>query len=208
MLHKYALLGHCGAVRKYLFLAQGDFIEVFLDLVNTELKKDAKREVFRHNIRSIVDQAIRLSNAQYHRPEFLDRLDVTLAVASLGEIGWDIFSFDYAITTPLHVVLSAKAMAICRQVSVFLWKLRRANYSLKECWNMQVLISHASVRANNRNARNLMRHEDTYDGARNSFDFCMIMVSNLSNKAHILRSIMGHITTNIQSYVMYEVLET
>ena len=53
-----------------------------------------------------------------------------------------------------------------------------------------------------------MRHEDTYDGARNSFDFCMIMVSNLSNKAHILRSIMGHITTNIQSYVMYEVLET
>jgi len=99
-------------------------------------------------------------------------------------------------------------MAICRQVSVFLWKLRRANYSLKECWNMQVLISHASVRANNRNARNLMRHEDTYDGARNSFDFCMIMVSNLSNKAHILRSIMGHITTNIQSYVMYEVLET
>jgi len=106
MLHKYALLGHCGAVRKYLFLAQGDFIEVFLDLVNSELKKDAKREVFRHNIRSIVDQAIRLSNAQYHKPEFLDRLDVTLAVASLGEVGWDIFSFDYAITTPLHVVLS------------------------------------------------------------------------------------------------------
>ena len=71
---------------------------------------------------------------------------------------------------------------------------------------MQILISHACVRANGRNARNVMANN--YDTARNSFDFCNIMVNNLSNKAHILRSIFTHIVTNIQSYVMYEVLET
>lgn len=141
MLDKYHLLNHCAALKRYLLLAQGDFIECFLEFADGALRKDAKKEVFRHNIRALVDQAVRHSNAQYHDPEFLDRLDVSLSYANAGEIGWDVFSLDYAVTSPLHVVFSReKAMAVYRKVSTFLWKLRRANYSLKDCWKHQILI--------------------------------------------------------------------
>ena len=83
LLEKYQLLGHCTAIKRYLLLAQGDLVEVFLDLVNVELRKDlSTQEVFRHRIRGLLDQAIRMSNAQYHPPEFLDRLDVTVSGAA------------------------------------------------------------------------------------------------------------------------------
>ena len=59
LLDKYLLVGHCAAMKRYLLLAQGDFEECFIDLADRELRKDATREVFRHNVRGIVDLAVR-----------------------------------------------------------------------------------------------------------------------------------------------------
>ncbi|CAD7942577.1 unnamed protein product [Amoebophrya sp. A120] len=179
LLDKYNLLSHCVAMKRYLLLAQGDFIECLLELADGVLRKDAKKDVFRHNVRAIVDQAIRQSNAQFHDPEFLDRLDVSLTPANGGEIGWDIFSLDYAITSPLHVVFSRDTvMLTLRKVSTFLWKLRRANFSLKESWRRQILI----------------RHKCDEDA--------------LARQMDSIRMVLSHVMENVQSYVMYEVLET
>ena len=40
----------------------------------------------------------------------LDRMDVKLMRASLGESGWDVFSLDYIVNQPIHVVFSTEAM--------------------------------------------------------------------------------------------------
>lgn len=116
-----------------------------------DLRKDAKKDVFRHNIRGIVDQAIRQTNAQYHESEFLDRLDVSLAYANVGEVGWDIFSLDYAITTPLHVVLNGKAMSILRRVklNVYIRKISTditslGSFQLLESWSGELLLMETS----------------------------------------------------------------
>ncbi|CAD7936838.1 unnamed protein product [Amoebophrya sp. A25] len=182
LLNKYHLLNHCVAIKRYLLLAQGDFIEGFLELADRDLRKDARKEVFRHNIRSIVDQAIQRSNAQFHESEYLDRLDVLLGYASHGEIGWDIFSLDYAVTSPLHVVFTSdRTMPLLRKISCFLWRLRRANFSLKECWKSQILLRHKNATG-----------EEGY----------------ISRQMDSIRMLLAHVVENIQSYVMYEVLET
>lgn len=48
-----------------------------MDLVWNELEKNAS-SIFRHNLESILDGAIRTSNAQYHNPEFSNRLEIKL----------------------------------------------------------------------------------------------------------------------------------
>lgn len=45
LLDKYSLLGHCAALKRYLLLAQGDFIEAFLELADADLRRDARKEV-------------------------------------------------------------------------------------------------------------------------------------------------------------------
>jgi len=55
-------------------------MEYLMDLLEEELEKPAIK-IFKHNLRAILDSAIRSSNAQYHEPEFIGRLDVKLLEA-------------------------------------------------------------------------------------------------------------------------------
>lgn len=51
-----------------------------MDLLEEELDKPASK-IFKHNLRTVLDSAIRSTNAQYHAPEFISRLDVKLLEA-------------------------------------------------------------------------------------------------------------------------------
>jgi len=48
-----------------------------MDLLEDELEKPASK-IFKHNLRAVLDSAIRSTNAQYHAPEFINRLDIKL----------------------------------------------------------------------------------------------------------------------------------
>lgn len=41
MFQKHKFFDHCQAIRKYLLLGQGDFIQYLMDLVSMELNKPA-----------------------------------------------------------------------------------------------------------------------------------------------------------------------
>ena len=74
---KYKLEEHCAHIRKYLLMAQGDLMEYLIDLLADELSKSAQ-DIYKHSMRSFLDTAIRSSNAQFHKQEFISRLDVKL----------------------------------------------------------------------------------------------------------------------------------
>ena len=65
-------------------------MQYLMDLLAEELNNSAS-QIYRHSLLAFLETAVRSSNAQYHDPEFLNRLDVKLLESSPGDRGWEIF---------------------------------------------------------------------------------------------------------------------
>eukprot|EP00397_Hematodinium_sp_SG-2012_P024162 GEMP01025154.1.p1 GENE.GEMP01025154.1~~GEMP01025154.1.p1 ORF type:complete len:749 (+),score=186.83 GEMP01025154.1:73-2319(+) len=179
---KYNLLDHLSSIRRYLLLGQGDFISQLLTEVEDDLRQDAST-VYKHTLLGHVDRAIRLTNAQCQNEEYLERLDVKLLKPSSGEQGWNIFILDYLISAPLHVVFTPDAMETYHRAFSFLWHMRRVLHSLGKCWTAQMALEQHQRQLRFRNCAMLLR------------------------SCEVLRHEMLHYMQNIQSYVMFEILE-
>eukprot|EP00359_Climacostomum_virens_P002650 CAMPEP_0204902964 /NCGR_PEP_ID=MMETSP1397-20131031/3980_1 /ASSEMBLY_ACC=CAM_ASM_000891 /TAXON_ID=49980 /ORGANISM="Climacostomum Climacostomum virens, Strain Stock W-24" /LENGTH=724 /DNA_ID=CAMNT_0052071541 /DNA_START=123 /DNA_END=2297 /DNA_ORIENTATION=+ len=130
LFEKYRFKGHCESLKRYLLLAQGDLHQYLIETLIDELAEGAKR-VYKHNLVSILESAIRASNAQFHDPEFLNRLDVKLASGGDADIGWDVFSLEYRVEQPLNTIFTAGVMEQYQSLFRFLWKIKRADFTLK-----------------------------------------------------------------------------
>ncbi|KAI8087029.1 Spc98 family-domain-containing protein [Gilbertella persicaria] len=130
---KYKLMDHLKAMKRYLLLGQGDFIQYLMDILWTHLSKPANT-LFRHNLTGILETAVRSSDAQYDDPDILNRLDVRLLEIQKDDLGWDVFSLDYHVDAPINTVFSPAAMHQYLQAFSFLWRLKRVEYTLSSAW--------------------------------------------------------------------------
>jgi gamma-tubulin complex component 3 len=96
MFSKYKFQEHCNSIRRYLLMGQGDFMQYLLNTLASELNHNASH-IYKHTLLGFLETAVRSSNAQYHDPEYLNRLDVKLLESSPGDHGWEIFSLDYRV---------------------------------------------------------------------------------------------------------------
>ncbi|KAJ3079209.1 Gamma-tubulin complex component 3 [Quaeritorhiza haematococci] len=133
LFNKFKLMDHLLAIKRYMLLGQGDFVQYLMDALSPSLDK-AANSIYRHNLTSTLEAAIRASNAQYDDPEILKRLDVRLLEAQQGDSGWDIFNLDYHVDSPLDTILHADAMRRYRSLFVFLWRLKRTEHVLSRTW--------------------------------------------------------------------------
>mmetsp|Transcript_129338 Transcript_129338/g.234997 ORF Transcript_129338/g.234997 Transcript_129338/m.234997 type:complete len:864 (-) Transcript_129338:60-2651(-) len=194
MMKQYCLGDHCLALRRFLLLGQGDFVESLMDLAEAELSRDAA-QLFRHQLVGVLDMALRQSNAQFCPPDTLARLTVKLMSPSSGEKGWDIFLLDYAIDSPLHVVFSPKPMEQYYRAFSFLWKLRRVSHALASCWSQHMALHrHLASCSRELPAR-------AADHLFNELRQTLFRCGSLRNEMH-------HFVQNVQSYVMCGVLES
>jgi len=193
MMDRYLLLEHCRAIRRFLLLGQGDFVESLIDLAEGELRKDAS-EIYQHQLMGILDMAIRQSNAQFCHPDVLARLGVKLHAPAVGEIGWAVFLLDYAIDSPLHVVFTPSAMRQYGRAFTFFWKLRRVSHALASCWSQHMTLQHHLVSVGRQLA-------DSNPGLG-------MDVRRALHQCTCLRNEMHHFFQNVYSYVMCEVLES
>ena len=97
------------SINKYLLLSQGDMIQSLMESLYEELDKPANL-IFKHNLQSNLESAIRASNAQYNDPECLKKLNIKLINASVGDVGWDIFCLEYKVDLPLNVIFNNKLL--------------------------------------------------------------------------------------------------
>ncbi|CAG8733732.1 5679_t:CDS:2, partial [Racocetra fulgida] len=104
--------------------------------------------LYRHNLTGTLEAAIRASNAQYDDPDILRRLDVRLLESSFGEAGWDVFSLDYHVDSPINTIFTPHAMQQYLQLFNFLWRLKRVEHDMSSAW-----------RRNMASARNLSQIE-------------------------------------------------
>ncbi|KAG0282394.1 Gamma-tubulin complex component 3 [Linnemannia gamsii] len=139
---KFKLIDHLTAIKRYILLGQGDFIQHLMESLGTNLSQPANT-LFRHNLTGTLEAAIRSSNAQYDDPDILRRLDVRLLEISPGDSGWDVFSLDYHVDSPVNTILTPVAMHQYLKMFNFLWRVKRVEYALSSAWRRQTTSARA-----------------------------------------------------------------
>ena len=76
-----------------------------MELLAETLNKPTKT-IYKHNIVSKLESAIRASNARFDDMEFLNRLDVEFLHNSGSRMGEDVFTLTYLVDSPLSTVFS------------------------------------------------------------------------------------------------------
>lgn len=177
---KYKLMDHLRALKRYLLLGQGDFIQQLMDNLGPGLNRPAKT-LFRHNLTGILETAVRSSNAQYDDPEVLNRLDVRLMEISPEDLGWDVFTLDYHLDPPINTVFTPQAMHQYLRIFNFLWQLKRVEYTLTAIWRRSSIAARTFANVDE------IRHD--------------------LHKAQMAISHMIHFIYQLQHYYLFEVLE-
>lgn len=130
---KFALFTHLTALKKYLLLGSGDFIGLLMESLADNLDQPANSQ-YRHTLTAQLEHAIRNSNAQYDDADVLRRLDARMLELSHGEIGWDVFTLEYRIDSPLDVIVTPWASKQYLKVFNFLWRVKRVQFALGTTW--------------------------------------------------------------------------
>ncbi|XP_062194021.1 gamma-tubulin complex component 3-like [Phragmites australis] len=189
VIHKrYRFKDHCLAIKRYLLLGQGDFVQYLMDVVGPELSEPANR-ISSFHLAGLLETAIRASNAQYDDHDILDRIRVKMMDHGDGDRGWDVFSLEYDARVPLDTVFTASVMKMYLKVFNFLWKLKRVDHSLTGVWKTM--------------KPNCIVSSPFYkEGTSIRAQFVSVL-----RKCQVLFNEMNHFVTNFQYYIMFEVLE-
>ena len=186
---RFKLGEHCDALKRYLLFGQGDLHECLMDNIGPSLDEPANSlSVFK--LSGILEQSVRSSSVQTDAAEYLDRLRVRLMPHLNEEIGWDVFTLDYAVNQPLTTILTEQAMSKYLRVFNFLWRIKRVEHSLCGMWlMMKPTVAH------------MFESEAAGGGSSGA------ALIELLRGCHSLRSEMHSFVSNFQYYVMFEVLE-
>lgn len=185
---RYKFKEHCLAIKRYLLLGQGDFVQYLMDIVGPELSEPANT-ISSFKLAGLLESAIRSSNAQYDDPDILDRLRVKLMPHGTGDRGWDVFSLEYDARVPLDTLFTESVMARYLRIFNFLWKLRRVEHALIGAWKAMKPNCITS------NSFTKLQHA------------VKLQLLSTLRRCQVLWDEMNHFVTNLQYYIMFEVLE-
>lgn len=176
---QYRLLEHLQAMRKYLLLGQGDFINLLMENLKDELDRPAK-DLYQHALFSIVAASVR-ATSQFDDAEILEHLDVKLVHAIDGDRGWDIFTLQYTVHGPLATILELN-MGRYQELFKPLWKAKHTEFVLDNIWKEQML-----------NAKSLGKYGRE--------------LRPITYRLHAYTSEMIHFIHQMQYYILFEVIE-
>ncbi|KAF9597245.1 hypothetical protein IFM89_016386 [Coptis chinensis] len=188
MYKQYKFREHCLTIKRYLLLGQGDFVQYLMDIVGPELSEPANT-LSSFKLAGLLESAVRSSNAQYDDPNMLDRLRVKMMPHGTGDRGWDVFSLEYDAGVPLNTVFTESVMARYLRIFNFLWKLRRVEHNLIGAWK--------TMKPNRITSHFLTKQEGAVK---------LQFISTL-RRCQVLWVEMNHFVSNLQYYIMFEVLE-
>ncbi|XP_016505980.2 gamma-tubulin complex component 3-like [Nicotiana tabacum] len=189
LMHKrYMFKEHCLAIKRYLLLGQGDFVQYLMDIVGPELSEPANT-ISSFKLATLLESAVTSSNAQYDGCDIRSRLRVKMMPHNTGDRGWDVFSLEYDAGVPLNTIFTESVMTRYIRVFNFLWKLRRVEHALTGAWKTMkpnCITSHF------------------FSKLPQAVKFQLILTSR---KCQVLWDEMNHFVSNLQYYIMFEVLE-
>ncbi|ONK66166.1 uncharacterized protein A4U43_C06F4810 [Asparagus officinalis] len=184
---KYRFKDHCLAIKRYLLLGQGDFVQYLMDIVGPELSEPANT-ISSFQLAGLLETAIRASNAQYDDRDILDRLKVRMMEHGDGDRGWDVFALEYGARVPLDTVFTASVMKRYHRIFNFLWKLKRVEHALIRVWK--------TVKPNCIISCSLAKEPAV-----------RVQFVSVLRRCQVIWNEMNHFVTNFQDYIMFQVLE-
>ncbi|GAX86220.1 hypothetical protein CEUSTIGMA_g13633.t1 [Chlamydomonas eustigma] len=190
LINKFDLAKHCDAMRRYVLLGQGDFVQALMDTAQADLNQDAS-SVSEISLNHAVRQAISASNTKYDDEDIVDRVRARKSKAhGGGELGWDVFRLHYEMRGPLSTLFTPSAQSQYFRVFQLLWRLKRAECDLSNTWKvLKCEVERTAAKFNSYSP----------GGANHAVA--------VARKCLRLRSEMSHFCTNFQYYIMFEVLE-
>lgn len=209
----FYMLDHLFALKQFLLLGQGDFFSALMDGLHTEFReRPGVAGIYKHTLLGIVEGALRSTNAKYMPQHVLDRLQVELLVdpddEANGMFGsengqessdqrtvWDIFMLDYQVPDPLVAILHTTVLARYKMVFSLLFNLKRIEFMLNFTWRQSATLQHA------------LQNYGQYNGIDASTSKAYAQAIHLLRTISILRQNMMHLTVNLKSYFMFEVIE-
>ncbi|GAA6006006.1 hypothetical protein JCM10207_007304 [Rhodosporidiobolus poonsookiae] len=132
---KFRLMEHLRALKDYLMLGKGDFVEILMEQLGPSLSKPANT-LYRHNLTSTLETAIRgsMPPSTDALSSVLRRLDARMLDFEQGQVGWDVFLLEYKVDAPLSTVLDPDSLEQYRVMFKHLWEIKRVEYALNEAW--------------------------------------------------------------------------
>ena len=209
------MIQHLLALKQFFLLGQGDFFSALMDGLHKEFSnKSGVAGIYKHTLLSIVEGALRSTNAKYMPQYVLDRLKVELLVlpeddaynvfgpdknlASAREdrrTVWDIFMLDYQIPDPLTAIVHSTSLDKYKMLFSLLFRLRKIEFILNFTWRQSATLQHA------------LHTSSQYTGLNVSTSTGFAQATFLLRKISIVRQSMTHLIVNLKSYLMFEVLE-
>ncbi|XP_017063803.1 gamma-tubulin complex component 3 [Drosophila eugracilis] len=181
MVGPHKLLDHLQGMRRYLLLGQGDFVSILIENMKDELERTGA-DIYANDLSSMLDAALRCTNAQYEDPDILNHLDVMVQRPYNGDIGWDIISLQYIVEGPLATMLEP-TMPTYKLLFKPLWRMKHMEFVLSmKIWKEQM---------GNAKALRLISAE----------------IGKASHRLNLFTSEIMHFIHQMQYYVLFEVIE-
>ncbi|KAG4303798.1 hypothetical protein PORY_002796 [Pneumocystis oryctolagi] len=180
---RFSFFDHLYALKKYLLLGQGDFVAFLMESLSSSLDKPANM-LYRHNLTATLESAIRESNAQFESLDVIKRLDARMLERSHGEIGWDIFTLEYKVDSPVDVIVTPYCSRQYLKVFNFLWRLKRVEFALSNSWKKSIT------------------------GEREILRFMKGIIYKQWQLIRCTNAEMIHFVCQLQYYILFEVIES
>uniref|UniRef100_A0A7S1KPF2 Spindle pole body component n=1 Tax=Percolomonas cosmopolitus TaxID=63605 RepID=A0A7S1KPF2_9EUKA len=183
---KFGFFQHMMALKKFFLVGQGDFINYLLRLVSDELSK-AAHSIDRYTLPTMLDSAIKNSNAQYDDEAVTACLYVSVdsQSQSSSNAGWDSFKLEYRPPDPISTIFSQSMLNAYLKIFQFLWHIKRVERDLNSAWKKQISLTR-------RIARSTKFSE----------------LSKVLHPCNLLRHEMDYFINNLQYFLMFEVIES
>ncbi|GAA5880119.1 hypothetical protein JCM3774_004154 [Rhodotorula dairenensis] len=131
---RFRLLEHLRALKDFVMLGKGDFVEILMEQLGPSLGRPANT-LYRHNLTSTLETAIRGSTqATDALDNILGRLDARMLDFEQGQVGWDVFLLEYKVDAPISTVIDPASLDGYRSMFKHLWEIKRVEFALNECW--------------------------------------------------------------------------
>ncbi|KAG7365069.1 Spc97 / Spc98 family protein [Nitzschia inconspicua] len=217
---EHHLMHHLFALKQFLLLGQGDFYSALMEGLHQEFRNAGEpgvvSSIYKHTFLTIVEGALRSTNAKYLPQYTIDRLQVELLLRPGEEVGdilregrnknlneqpedcrtvYDIFLLDYQVPDPLVAVIPPVSIERYKSIFSLLFRLKKIEFMLNYTWRQSATLSHALQTSAQYTGVDAL----TSDG----YGQATYLLRNIS----ILRQSMMHFVVNLKSYLMFEVVE-
>jgi gamma-tubulin complex component 3 len=224
--NNHCMMQHLLALKQFLLLGQGDFVSSFVESLHHEFRgRTSIAGIYSHTLSSLLEGSLRSTTARF-LPNFVlgnigARLKIEEHDANRYWMGpppdkakevemtpWadnsdasvqdpcDFIYLEYKIRSPLDAIVHASAMETYHHLFLFLFRLKRVEWMLNNSWRQSTALNHAiliETKAGGADAPAISK------AAEHS--------ASLLRRISSTRQTMLHFISNLQNYLMFEVLE-